>query len=135
ARGLCVDMFYLPLAVDRPAGEAVVVLVGEGERIRRFLGLAALRDELGAQRLRVSAFVPGAALQDHRLSVPAPGHAEARKRLGQHRFLQRGFAPALAAVGRYQDFRDATGAGVGDTRDLVKAGTLEREAVRGMGDE
>src|SRR5262252_9355724 len=73
ARGLCVDMFHLPLAVDRPAREAVVVLVGEGERIRRFLGLAALGDELGAQRLHVSAFVPRAALQDHRLAVPAPG--------------------------------------------------------------
>src|SRR5215470_4189116 len=36
-----VDMFHLPLAVDRPAREAVVVLVGEGERIRRLLGLAA----------------------------------------------------------------------------------------------
>src|SRR5262252_2549356 len=38
-----VDMFHLPLAVHRPAREAVVVLVGESERIRRFLGLAALR--------------------------------------------------------------------------------------------
>src|SRR5262252_8563824 len=73
ARGLCVDMLHLPLAVDRPARDAVVVLIGEGERIRRFLGLAALGDELGAQRLHVSAFVPRAALQDHRLAVPAPG--------------------------------------------------------------
>src|SRR5215467_6030715 len=78
ARGLSVDMFHLPLAVDRPAREAVVVLVGEREHVRRLLGLAALRDELGAQRLRVAAFVPCATLQDHRAAVPAPGHAEAR---------------------------------------------------------
>src|SRR5262249_3498629 len=54
ARGLGVDMFHLPLAVDRPAREAVVVLVGERERARRLLRLAALGDELGAQRLHVA---------------------------------------------------------------------------------
>src|SRR5882672_11637454 len=91
---LSVDMFDLPVAVHSPAREAVVVLVGERERARRFLGLAALRDELGAQRLSASALVPRAALQDNRLAVPAPRHAEARERLGEHRFLQRGLAPA-----------------------------------------
>src|SRR5262245_26723805 len=42
ARDLGVDMFHLPFAVHRPAREAVVVLVGEAERIRRLLGLSAL---------------------------------------------------------------------------------------------
>src|SRR5262252_1174900 len=55
ASDLGVNMFHLPLAVDRPAREAVVVLVGEGERVRRLPGLAALGDELRAQRLHVAA--------------------------------------------------------------------------------
>src|SRR5215831_20428291 len=32
-RRSCVDMFHLPLTVDRPAREAVVVLVGKRERV------------------------------------------------------------------------------------------------------
>src|SRR3981189_2579341 len=75
ATGLCVDMLDLPLAVDPPARNAVVVLVGEGERRRdRGLGLAPRRHELGTQRLHVAGFVPGAALQNRRLAVPSPRH-------------------------------------------------------------
>src|SRR5882724_10646960 len=107
ASGLSVDMLDLPFVVHGPAREAVVVLVGERERARGLLGLATLRDELRAQRLNASGLVPRAALQDDRAAVPAPGHAEARERLGQHRFLQGGLAPALAAVGGDQHFRDA----------------------------
>src|SRR6266853_1609997 len=51
AGSLCVDMFHLPFAVDRPAGEAVVVLVREGQYVRDLLGLAALGHELVAGRL------------------------------------------------------------------------------------
>src|SRR4051812_18252847 len=62
AADLRVDMFDLPLGVDAPAREAVVVLVGEGERRRDWsLGLAPRRHEFGAQRLHVAGFVPGAA--------------------------------------------------------------------------
>src|SRR6516165_12817571 len=60
--GLRIDMLDLPFAVDAPAGEAVVVLVGESERRRQRLPrLAARGDELGAQRLHVAGLVPGAA--------------------------------------------------------------------------
>src|SRR4029077_887624 len=45
-----VDMLHLPLGVHGPAREAVVVLVGKGERIRRLLGFPAQGDELGAKR-------------------------------------------------------------------------------------
>src|SRR5712691_2731682 len=62
-RCLGVNMFDLPVAVDRPAGDAVVVLVREGQYGRDFLGLAALGHELGAGRLHVAGLVPGAALQ------------------------------------------------------------------------
>src|SRR5215471_13027535 len=52
AIGLRVDMLDLPFAVDAPARDAVVVLVGKGERRRdRLLGLAAGRHELGAKRV------------------------------------------------------------------------------------
>src|SRR5712672_2484547 len=65
AAGLRVDMLDLPLGVDAPTRDAVVVLVGEGERRRhRSLGLAARRHELGTQWLHVAGLVPGTALQD-----------------------------------------------------------------------
>src|SRR2546422_2697147 len=88
-RSLCVDMFHLPFAVDRPAREAVVVLVRESQHVRDLLGLAALGHELGAGRLHVPRFIPGAALQYRRTAVPPPGHAEPRESLGEHRRLQR----------------------------------------------
>src|SRR5262245_18579194 len=100
SRTLRVDMLDLPARVDAPAGEAVVMLVWEAERIGRLLGLAARGDELGAQRLHVARFVPSAALDHHRLAVPAPRHAEARERLWMHRPLPRGLRPALAGGGR-----------------------------------
>src|ERR1700693_3906267 len=79
-----VDMFDLPFAVDAPARDAVVVLVWECQWVGRPLGLAAQGHEFGAQGLHVPGLVPGAALQDHRPAVPAPGHAKAGERLGQH---------------------------------------------------
>src|SRR5215216_2463739 len=63
---LRIDMFDLPFAVDAPAGDAVVMLIGEAKRIGHGLGsLAAQGDELGAQRLHIARLVPGAALQHH----------------------------------------------------------------------
>src|SRR4051794_31777707 len=50
-RVLRVNMLDLPVAADAPAGEAVVVLIGEGHRIgHRFLGLAPCHDEVLPQR-------------------------------------------------------------------------------------
>src|SRR5262245_53158239 len=61
-RRLRVDMLDLPFGVDAPGRDAVVVLVREAERVGdRPGGLAAGRHEVGAQRLRVAALVPGAA--------------------------------------------------------------------------
>src|SRR4051812_44517715 len=57
-RALRVDMLDLPAAFDPPAGDAVVMLVGESQNRRRCLGLAAQRHELGARRLHVAGFVP-----------------------------------------------------------------------------
>src|SRR5437588_177090 len=73
---LGVDMLHLPFAVDRPAGDAVVMLIGEGLNGRSGFQLAALRDEFGARRLRVAGLVPGAALQDRGPAVPAPRSPE-----------------------------------------------------------
>src|SRR2546425_150665 len=103
-RSLGVNMGALPLAVDRPARDAVVVLAREGRDGRDRLGLAALGHDLGAGRLRVAGLVPRAALQDCRPAIPVPGHAEAGKSLAQHRRLQRRLPPALTAVGRNHDF-------------------------------
>src|SRR5438874_9148315 len=99
SRFLRIDMLDLPLVVDRPAGDAIEMLAREGEHRRRLRGLAAMRDDLGARRLHIAAFVPGSALQHRRSTVPAPGHAEAGEGLGQDRLLQRRLAPALAAIG------------------------------------
>src|SRR5262245_43349570 len=97
---LGVDMLTLPARIDPPARDAVEVLVHETVMIfYRRLGLAPLGHEFGAQRLRIAAVVGSAAQQHGRSAVPAPRHAKARVRLGQHRLLQRRLAPAAAAVG------------------------------------
>src|SRR5579862_5695150 len=93
AIALRVDMFDLPFAVDRPAGGAVVMLIGEGKRRRdRIHRFAPLRYEIGAQWLHVAAVVVSTAEQRRRLAVPAPRHDEAREGLLVDRALQRGFA-------------------------------------------
>src|SRR5260221_2636231 len=99
AGSLCIDMLHLPFAVDRPAGEAVVVLVREGQHVRDLLGLAALGHELGAGRLHVAALVPRAALQYGRAAVPAPGPAEPGKGLGERRRVKRPLCPTLCRRG------------------------------------
>src|SRR5690349_20993770 len=67
---LRIDMLDLPLRPDAPAGDAVVMLVGEAQHIGRRLGLAAQRDEFGTGRLHRAALVPGAALQHRGPAVP-----------------------------------------------------------------
>src|SRR5690242_14996407 len=62
-RGLGVNMLHLPFAVDRPAREAVVVLVREAEDPRDVPGFSALGDKLCAGRLHVAGFIPRTALQ------------------------------------------------------------------------
>src|SRR5579883_1159662 len=134
--GLRIDMLDLPFAVDGPTGDAVVVLVREKQGARKgLLGLAPRRHKLGAQRLHVPGLVPGAALQDRRLAIPAPRHLEAGERLVEDGRLQRGFAPALAAIRRHQDLGDPPGAGIGDARNGVVARLLEVMAERRVSDE
>src|SRR5262245_66495783 len=134
--GLRIDMLDLPVALDAPARDAVVVLVGERQRgCHRLLGLAARGHELGARRLYVAGLVPGAALQDDRLAVPAPRHAEAGERFGKDRLLQRGLCPALAAIGRNHDLGNASVARIGNAGHLVEALLLQRVAEGGTGDE
>src|SRR5262245_44490761 len=94
---LRVDMLDPSRTIDAPAGDAVVVLVGEPQRVRhRRAGLAARGDELGTKRLHRAGFVPGATLQDRRLAIPTPGHAEAGERLRQQRLMQRRLRRAVA---------------------------------------
>src|SRR6516165_3053117 len=126
ARILRVNMFDLAFAVDRPTCRAVVVLVWKGEwRRDRFARLAPHRDELGTQRLHIAAVVVSAALQNYRLAIPPPRHDKARKRLVGDRPLQRGFAPALAAIRRDHDFADASGPRIGHAGNRVDAGLFE----------
>src|SRR5258708_25778121 len=74
---LSVDMFDLPIAADPPARDAVVVLVGEREKIRnRLLGLAPHGHELRASRLSGSGFAPSAALQNRGTALPSPAAAD-----------------------------------------------------------
>src|ERR1700692_4159542 len=135
ARSLKIDMLDLPGARNSPRGEAVVVLVGKAEHVGHFLGLAAHRDEVGAQRLHGAGIVPGAAGDHCRLAVPAPRHGETRERSRADRAFYRSFPPALAAVGGDQNFLDAPGAGIGDAGNLVKARALHGVAERRLGDE
>src|SRR5712691_5209359 len=77
AKLLRIHMLGLPFVVDGPTRDDIHVPHREGGHRDVDLGLAALGEHLGAGRLHVAGLVPGAALQDHRLAVPAPGHAEA----------------------------------------------------------
>src|SRR5436190_3488540 len=75
------DMLRLPLAVDRPACTDVHVP-------HRGSGFTTGGNHFGPGRLDVAGFVPGAALQDHRLTVPAPWHAEAGQCLAEYRRVE-----------------------------------------------
>src|SRR5262245_43791562 len=85
---LRIDMLDPSGAVDAPAGEAVVVLVGEAQRVGHGpRSMTARGHEFGAARLHGAGFVPGAAMQHDWLAIPAPRHAEAGERLRQNRLL------------------------------------------------
>src|SRR5262249_6114688 len=118
-------MAHLTLAADRPAGDGVEVVAREGAHRGRLAGLSALGHELLAGRLRVAGLVPGPALQDRGTAVPAPRHAEPGEGLRQPRLVERGFRPALAAVGGDENLRDPPIARIGDAGDLVDPRILE----------
>src|SRR5580765_6536980 len=109
-----IDMADFPLVIDGPAGDRVEMLAREGKHRGRCRGLSANFDEVGARWLCGAGFVPRPALQNCRLPIPAPRHAEAREGLGQDRLLQCRLAPALAAVGRHHHLHDAARSRIGD---------------------
>src|SRR3989442_15152132 len=115
-----VDMRDLPLAVDRPARDAVVVLARKGRGGRDRSRLAAVGHDLSPGRLDVAGLVPRARLQDRRTAIPAPRHTEPREGLAQHRLLQRRRRPALPAVRRDHDLRDPAVARIRDAGNLVE---------------
>src|SRR5579872_7415584 len=133
--GLSVDMLNLAARSNTPACDRVVMLVGEAQYRRLFCQFAAHRDELGAGRLHIPRFVPCAALQRRRTTIPAPRHAKAREGLAQDRLLKRRLRPAFSAVSRNHHLLDPPGAGIGDAGNLVDTGPLQRHAVGRIGDE
>ena len=117
---LSIDIGRLPLLVDAPALDRIVVI----DCPRRPRSAMNCR----ARRLHHAGVVGGAALQHGRTAVPLPRRAEAHRRLRQDRALQRRRRPALAAVGRDLDLADAAVARPGEAGDLVEARALQREA-------
>src|SRR6516225_11151494 len=103
ARVLRIDMLDLPFGIDGPARDHIHMPHWEGGHRDIHLGRAALGEHLVAVRLNIAGFVPGAALQNHWLAIPTPGHAEPGQCLAQHGRIKRGFAPTLAPVGRDHD--------------------------------
>src|ERR1700730_13077239 len=101
---LRINMLDLPFVVDGPARNDVHVPHRKRRHGHVHLRSAAHGEHLVARRLPVAGFVPGAALQDDRLAVPAPGHPEAVYCLARYWFVERRFTPALAAIGRNHDF-------------------------------
>src|SRR5262245_33890331 len=88
---LRVDMLDPSRTIDAPAGDAVVVLVGEPQRVRhRRAGLAAGGNELGTERLHRAGFIPGATLQDRRLAIQRQGMREPVDAFGRHGSLNAG---------------------------------------------
>src|SRR5258708_2787775 len=100
---LRISMLHLPVALDRPTGDGVVVLAGEAGQRRNFRGFAARRHQLSSGRLLVAGLVPRPALQYRGAAVPAPRHAESSERLAEDRLLQCCVRPSLAALGGYHD--------------------------------
>src|ERR1051326_1004445 len=125
-----IDMAHLALAIDRPARDGVEVMAREAAHRGHLGRLPALGHELLAGRMRVAAFVPGPALQDRGAAVPAPRHAEAGEGFWQPRLVERGFRPALAAIGGDEDLCDPPVARIGDAGNLVDAGLAELQAGR-----
>src|SRR6266700_5751183 len=101
---LRIDMAHLALLVHGPAGDAVAHEVARDPP---------LGDHRVARPLHVAGVVGGAALQDRGPAVPAPGQLETHQRLWQDLRLDRGFRPALAAVGRHFDLPDHAAAAPG----------------------
>src|SRR5262245_46311631 len=132
---LCIDMFHLPSALDRPSRDAIIVLAGEACYGRNLRRLAAHGHDLGTSRLHVAGLVPGAALQDRRAAIPVPGHAEPGESLAVHWFLQRRLRPALTPIGGNHDLRNPAVAGVGDAANLVEASLLQQHPRRRMRDK
>src|SRR5882724_5757002 len=79
AASLDVNMAHAPVRVDRPARRAVVVLADERGWRHDARALSAMRDDLGARRLRLAGVVPGARQQHRRSAVPLPRDAKARE--------------------------------------------------------
>src|SRR6185312_3254268 len=98
AMRLGVDIADLPLFVDAPACDGVVVVDPTQAPLGR---------ELRARRLHHAGIISGAALQHGGTAVPVPRCAEAHGRLWQDRTLQGRRRPALSAVGRHFDLPDA----------------------------
>src|SRR4249920_254447 len=132
---LRINMFDLPLVVDRPARGAVIVLARKSRYGRDFRRLAAHGHDLSARRLRVAGLVPGAALEDRRAAIPVPGHAEPGESLAVHRFLQRRLRPALTTIGGHHDLRNPAVARIGNAGNLVEAGLVQHHPRRRMRDE
>src|SRR5205814_143300 len=102
---------------DFPDLDPVVVVLRIG---------AAYLDELANGRLRVAGFV-GAARSEARLAaVPLPRPAETGMCARQHRRLQFGRHPCVAAVDGDLDAGDHAAAGPGDAGQLVNTGAGQR---------
>src|ERR1700738_4090816 len=89
---LSVNIASLPLLVDAPACDGVVVVATTQ---------AALGRELRTGRLYHAGVVSGATLQHGGTAVPLPRCAEVHERLWQDRPLQGRRRPALSAIGWY----------------------------------
>src|SRR5215468_6575028 len=125
-RFLRIDIDRLPLLVDPPALDRIVVILA---------AQAALGRKGGARRLHHAGVVGGAALQHHRTAVPLPGRAEAHRRLRQDRAREGSRCPTLSAVGRNLDLPDAAVARPGKAGDFVEARPFERETRRRSRDD
>src|SRR5690606_26035511 len=88
---LRVNIAHLTVLSHGPRLDRVVVIIHP---------LAVARDQHSALRLHGSGLADRPASQNRRATGPPPRHAEARERLRQHGFLQRGFRPRSAAARR-----------------------------------
>src|SRR5215510_9114318 len=128
-------MHHLPVSVDRPTRDGVVMLARETGYRRSLCRLAAHGHQFGASRLRVAGLVPCPALQNNGAAVPAPRHTESRESLALHGFLKCCLCPTPAAVSGDNDLRDATISRIRHAGNLIESGSLHRKPRRWVSDE
>src|SRR6266542_7146057 len=117
---LRLDMAHLSVPTDKPGFDTVEVIETVWPGTESSNG-----DQLLSRRLHVTSFIRAARLQRRFAALPPPRQRKAGRRFREHRSVEAGIRPGVAAVRRDFDPRDATAAGPRQTGDLIRAAAVQ----------